>query len=37
MAKAGAERVQRFDIGAMLEQYGELFEEQALRKARVAA
>jgi glycosyltransferase involved in cell wall biosynthesis len=35
MAKAGAERVKQFDIAPMIEQYGALFEELALRKARV--
>jgi len=35
MAKAGAARVQQFDIDLMVEQYGVLFEEMAVRKARV--
>ena len=35
MAEAGAERVQQFDIAPMVEHYGELFEELALRRARV--
>jgi glycosyltransferase involved in cell wall biosynthesis len=35
LAKAGAERVQRFAIDAMIAHYGELFEELALRRAKV--
>jgi glycosyltransferase involved in cell wall biosynthesis len=35
MVKAGAARVKQFDIAPMIEQYGALFEELALRKERV--
>lgn len=37
MARAGAERVKRFDIGAMTERYEALFEELALKKAGIRA
>lgn len=36
LAKAGAKRVERFDIEPMVQQYGALFEELAMPKARVA-
>lgn len=35
MARAGAERVKQFDIAPMVENYGALFEELALRRAKV--
>jgi len=36
MAQAGAERVKRFAIDAMIEQYGEMFEELAMERAGIA-
>ena len=37
MVRAGMERVKRFDIAEMVEQYAEMFEELAVRKARAPA